>query len=213
MKKKVFLIALIAIFLLLLFFCNQRLNENTETTAADTLTPRTTETKATGNTSRPLTMLIVPGEKIGGIALGQTAESLRILGTPSKQDAAMGKAWMTWTGPDARELNIFTTYRDDTMKEKVVKLIRTTSPEFRTESGAGPGQAADSVRKAFPSLEKAAAYTTADNHHITLWANKTAGIAFETDFTNGQNTCVGVIVFEKGTDVTAFYRTFRPDLE
>lgn len=202
------LIALGVILALLLFFCNQKLNKDTEVDTTDSISVAATDTLKRVETT-DLKMEVVPGEKAGAITIGQSAESLRTLGPPTTQDSAMGKSWATWVAKDGTELDIFTTYKDDTMKEKVVKLIRATSPDFRTNEGTGPGQTADSIKAKHPSLKRVATYKNSKGYPIQVWDDKAAGVAFETDV----NRCVGVIVHEKGADVATYYITFRPEMK
>src|SRR5207244_3305346 len=102
----------------------------------DTKTKEDTAANSMGNE------LIVAGKSIGKINLGMNDSLLGVvLGKADMSDAAMGKAWLTWYGkkPDEHnnktELNIFTSYKDTSMREKVVQQVRTTSPFFSTASG------------------------------------------------------------------------------
>ena len=84
--------------------------------------------------------LIVPGESTGKAVLNMDAAGLeKKFGKPDMSDAAMGKAWLTWYGKkdehnSKTELNIYTTYKDTTIREKTVQQIRTTSSFFSTEN-------------------------------------------------------------------------------
>lgn len=203
-NRNLFFLALAVIIALLLLFCNERLNKQDSVQLSDTLSSAPT----TPSESRSLVQKIVPGSSVGAVSLGQSAESLRILGRPTRQDSAMGKSWAIWEAHDGSELDVFTTYKDSTMRGKFVRLIRTTSTAFRTTNGTGPGVSLDSLEKALPGLPRVATYTDTKRQMISLWDDVAGGIAYETD----DQRCIGVIVHGKGEDVTRYYRTFQPEL-
>ena len=94
---------------------------------------------------KPVNLKIIPGKSIGNVLLEQNSEELDFLGEADLSDAAMGKAWLTWYSTNSKlingktELNVYTTYKDNEMKEKVVRQIRITSPDFKTDSGVQTG--------------------------------------------------------------------------
>lgn len=155
----------------------------------------------------PAEELIVPGERIGKTALGTNAEELgKLLGPADESDAAMGKAWLTWYGKkrdehnNRTELNIYTTYKDTSMREKTVQQIRVTSSYFRTAEGAGVYRSLEGIRKAFSRVVKVAEYRD-DGQAIDVYDDKDSGIAFEI----AKELCVGVIVHGKGKSVVDVY--------
>ena len=161
--------------------------------------------------------VIVPGERVGLTKIDQNAIELdSVLGTPDLSDAAMGKAWLTWyskTNVDSGkyELNIFTTYKDSEMKEKVVKQIRLTSPDFKLiETGLSTGHPkADFIAK-YPDLKPVATYPKDEtNIETQLYEIEDGGVAFEFE----SDYCLSIIVFERDEKVTHYYRTFHPEMK
>ncbi|NUY79716.1 hypothetical protein HUK80_02320 [Flavobacterium sp. MAH-1] len=157
---------------------------------------------------------IVPGEKIGNIEIGMDSEKLQFLGTPDLSDAAMGKAWLTWYSANSEavsgkyELNVFTNYKDDEMKQKVVRLIRVTSPDFHIDS-VSTGKTLATIENRFPKIRYTGGYPyDKTKESVELYDDQDGGIAFE--FLN--DSCIGIIVHPKEEDVSKYYRTFRPDL-
>lgn len=154
--------------------------------------------------------LIIPGKRIGLTALEQNAETLSSLGKPDFSDAAMGKAWTTWYSKDGqkKELNIYTTYKDAELKEKVVRQIRITSPEFKTSEGIATGKSLTDIKKNYPEVKLVGKYK-AKGQPIELYDAVDSGIAFELQ----NDTCVSIIIHKSGKKVTEEYLTFRPDME
>ncbi|MGK4567890.1 hypothetical protein [Flavobacterium sp. 3HN19-14] len=156
--------------------------------------------------------LLVPGTSAGIVNLNANSETLSTLGKPDMSDAAMGKSWMTWYGghgTQTEELNIYTTYKDNEMKEKVVKLIRVTSAEYKTKDSLGSGNTKPEISKIFPQLQLAAKYKNTAKKEVAIYDATSDGIAFE--FVN--DTCKGTIIHEKGRKVTDTYITLHPDMK
>jgi hypothetical protein len=188
-----------------LFACNNKKEEVVD------------ETIPIDSTSVPVIsskMLIIPGEKIGNISLGQNAGELEsILGKPDVSDAAMGKAWITWFSKvsdtvTGNELNIYTTYKDNEMMEKVVRQIRITSNEFKTAEGLSTGKSLAEIQKIYPEIEQTGKYDMETNTPVTVYDDTESGIAFEFE----DNTCVGIIIHEKEKKVSEEYLSFHPDM-
>lgn len=162
--------------------------------------------------------LIIPGERVGKTPLGLPADSLTaLLGRPDLSDAAMGKAWLTWNGKrdehnNRTELNIYTTYRDSTMREKVVRQIRSTSSFFKTKDQLGVYSSLKDIQAHFPHLKPAGWYKDG-SRIITIYDARAAGISFEVASANAQQICTGVIVHPKGQAVLDVYMYFRPEVE
>lgn len=160
-------------------------------------------------------MQIVPGQSIGNISLLQNAETLEtILGKPDLSDAAMGKAWLTWFSKvsdtvTGNELNIYTTYKDQEMSEKVVRQVRITSDEFKTPDGMATGKSLSEIQQFYPNLELVGVYDHETSTPISVYDDSGSGIAFE--FEN--NICSGIIIHEKGEKVTDQYLSFHPDMK
>lgn len=155
---------------------------------------------------------IIPGERIGLNKLEENTETLSELGKPDFSDSAMGKSWATWISKDAEknELNIYSTYKDSEMKEKVIRQIRITSPKFQTPSEISTGKSLQEIQKAFSDIKLVAKYTDEKTKNLVeIYDSETNGIAFE--FT--QNECAAIIVHTKGKKVTDEYITLHPNME
>lgn len=199
-------------------------HNNTRAVAKDkdtTTLITTTNTIDTNTTTQDIidtNRLIVPGERIGKTYLGMDAALLeKVLGKPDMSDAAMGKAWLTWKGKrdehnNATELNIYTTYKDSTMRQKTVQQIRTTSSYFSIANNIHVYSSLNEIRQQFPDSKKVAQYTEA-GRIIAIYDEQQKGIAFEIATANNQPICTGIIVHEKGKDVTAVYMYLHPDMQ
>lgn len=154
--------------------------------------------------------LIIPGKSIGLTQLGQNAETLSSLGKPDFSDAAMGKAWATWYSKDGqkKELNIYTIYKDSEMKEKVIRQIRITSPEFKTSDKIATGKSLNDIQKSFPKVKLVGEYNP-NGKTVQLYDDADSGIAFEIE----NDLCIGIIIHEMGKKVTEEYITLHPDME
>ena len=155
---------------------------------------------------------IIPGERIGLTKLEENTETLLELGKSDFSDAAMGKSWATWISKDdeKNELNIYSTYKDSEMKEKVVRQIRITSPKFQTPNEISTGKSLQEIQKAFPDIKLVAKYTDEKTKNLVeIHDSETNGIAFE--FT--QNECSAIIVHTKDKKVTEEYITLHPNME
>lgn len=198
---------------LIFFACGQANNSGNDpaTAAIDTAKQQQPQSVASPSASDlPEARLIVPGESVGQTHLGIDASRLeQLLGRPDSSDAAMGKAWLTWKGKGT-ELNIYTTYKDSTMREKVVLQIRTTSSFFSTAGGAKVGAPLDTIRQLFPALRKVAHYSE-NGRTVEIYDEQTKGIACETAASGTDEICTGIIVHKEGADVMDIYISPHPD--
>lgn len=163
--------------------------------------------------------LIVPGESIGKISLGMDASNLQIiLGKPNMSDAAMGKAWSTWYGKNRdehnnkTELDVYTAYKDASMRQQTVQQIRTTSSFFKTENGVHVYSSLDDIKKAYPFIKRASKYKQ-NGVNITIFDDRNNGIAFETAPVELQSICIGIIIHQKQKSVNDVYITLHPDMK
>jgi hypothetical protein len=161
--------------------------------------------------------LIVPGESIGKVKLGEEVSSLEVLGPPDLSDAAMGKAWLTWKGKrdehnNSTELNVYTSYKDNSMKEKTVQQIRTTSSHFVTEKGIHVYSSLEEIQQSFPSSKKSASYND-DGREIEVYDDAGKGIAFEIATAGKQKICTGIIIHEANKNVNEIYIMLHPDMK
>jgi len=160
-------------------------------------------------------MLIAPGQRIGNVKLESDASHLdSLLGKPDLSDSAMGKSWMTWFSKihdtvTGNELNIYTTYKDNSMTSKVVRQVRITSKEFKTSDGIGTGNTLEQVKNIFPDLARAGSYDTETTQPTDVYDATAEGIAFEFE----GNVCTGIIIHPKGRKVSDEYISFHPDMK
>ena len=219
----------------LLFFeaCNQQPNteNNTGDSAAITTDakPRERDSSSGINNSgktnsdtiaseEPANKVIVPGKSIGNIEIGMDDSGLEAFGKPDMSDAAMGKAWLTWYGkkPDEHnnktQLNVYTAYKDTSMRAKTVQQIRTTSSFFETAGGLHVYASLNDIKQQYPTLKKAAAYTD-DGRKIDVYDAQQQGIAFEIVNANQQQICTGIIIHKSGVKVTQVYISLHPDMK
>jgi len=205
---------------------NNSSNSDTSTTTTDTIVKHDTVVinnddnigtpeNTSGAESEPL---LVAGESVGKIALGADASTLQsILGKPDMSDAAMGKAWLTWYGKKSdehnnkTELDIYTAYKDTSMREQTVQQIRTTSSFFTTADSVHVYSSLNDIKNKY-AVKKSAQYND-DGRLITIYDDKQKGIAFEIAGANEQNICVGIIVHQKNKSVNDIYIMLHPDMK
>jgi len=186
---------------------DKKTNVETENNAISSDTIKYVPPKVTDNAYE-----IISGERIGLTKLEENVEILSELGKPDYSDSAMGKSWATWISKDGEknELNIYSTYKDSEMEEKVVRQIRITSPKFETPEGISTGKTLQDIQKAFADIKLVAKYTDEKTKSLVeIYDSESNGIAFE--FT--QNKCVAIIVHTKGKKVTEEYITLHPNME
>lgn len=150
--------------------------------------------------------LIVPGKSIGNIRLGMDAAPvIKLMGTPSGGDAAMGKATVIWNTGD--DLTAIYTERnmgvDDTAR---ILQIRSTLPGYLTDKNIGVGVTLDDIELQMP-VARLGEYTEGKDT-FALYVTR-AGISFEI---NRDQQCTGIIVHPAGTDPTKAYLPFHSNL-
>lgn len=160
--------------------------------------------------------LIIPGESIGKIALGMNPyEVEKKLGEPDLQDAAMGKAWLTWRGErdmhnNETALNIYVAFKDNSMKEKVVKQVRVTSSAFHTADSMRVYASMEQIRNHFPEIEAVGEYKS-DGRTFTVYDAIQKGIAFDFVEANGQYISTAISVHTPGVAVNKTYIHLQRD--
>jgi hypothetical protein len=162
---------------------------------------------------------LIAGESVGKISLGTDASNLQnLLGKPDMSDAAMGKAWTSWYGKkrdehnNKTELNIYTAYKDTSMREQTVQQIRTTSSFFVTADSIHVYSSLDDIKNKY-AVKKAAQYKSSDGRTITVYDDNKDGIAFEIVSANTQNICTGIIIHAKNKSVNDIYIMLHPDMK
>jgi hypothetical protein len=155
--------------------------------------------------------IITPGTGIGNTFLEESPDTLRaILGKPDLSDAAMGKVWLTWFGKKRDEHNnrtqvdVFLTYRDSTMSDRVVRQIRTTSSWFRLEDSLHVYSDFSSMRNAFPGLRYVGKYSSGARE-LKIYDDLAKGVAFETVTAAGQTLCTAILVHVPGTPLSSVF--------
>ncbi len=199
---------LILLFLIVLFSCNGKKE-------AETVPDKVENEKLTTEVAAEL--LIVPGESIGNISINQKASELEsILGQPDLSDAAKGKTWLTWFSKisdsiTGNELNIYIPYAADdaNFKEKVVRQIRITSPDFKTSNGISTESNLAAIKAAFPNSTEVGIYDYETQNPVVVYDDIASGIAFEIE----DNKCTGVIIHERDKPVGKEYISFHPDMK
>ena len=177
--------------------------------------PKNKDTVATAETVS--NKLIIEGKSIGNIEIGMDDSKLNVFGKPDMSDAAMGKAWLTWYGKEPDEhnnktqLNVYTAYKDTSMRSKTVQQIHSTSSFFETADGLHVYSSFNAIHQKFPKLKQAATYTD-EGRNIVLYDAQQKGIAFEIANADKQQICTGIIVHKPGIKVTQVYISLHPDM-
>lgn len=145
-------------------------------------------------------MLIVPGAGIGYIKIGENVDSVtKALGKPARQDAAMGAQSLTWiNGSDTTTIYAHRNFGAKDENVSQVKLIRITSPRYKTSKWVHVGFPLDSILKEYPAAVKKT------SQGITIYSDK-KGITFE--MSSGQR-CSAIVVYAAG-DTSAAYLDIR----
>ena len=225
------------VFALIVFFfyaCNNAPSTNDNTVSQDTVTTQDTTAvqpdsavtndddnynDVVNDAENPESVpLIVSGESVGKITLGTDASTLQnILDKPDISDAAMGKAWSTWYGKkrdehnNKTELNIYTTYKDSSMRQQTVQQIRTTSSFFTTADSIHVYSSLDDIKNKY-AVKKSAQYNS-DGRTINIYDDKKQGIAFEIADADSQHICTGIIIHAKNKSVNDVYIMLHPDMK
>jgi hypothetical protein len=160
--------------------------------------------------------LIVPGDRIGQVALNMTSEQLSsTLGRADSGDAAMGKALMFWvskgsSGP-RHYLAVYTVndFKGEGSQPKV-QQVQITSPQFRTANGIGTGMSLPEVRQQFGQLQPIGYYTDSRQQQVYIYDDRAQGIAFEVSVAD--SVCTAITVHQQGEDVTNIYLPIHPDM-
>jgi hypothetical protein len=159
----------------------------------------------------PSDSLIVPGRFIGDVELDTDAAGImRKYSRPDAGDAAMGKAVSTWfeghdTAGYAR--SIFTSKDVGNSETALIKQVRVTAPNYKTEQGIGTSVSLSQLKKNF-NLEQQKGYKL-NNKEVDVYADS-AGIAFEID---KQGRCIGIVVYPAGALHPDTYARFLPGIK
>lgn len=157
--------------------------------------------------------LIIPGQSIGQISLGEDVRQVgKKLGKPDLSDAAMGKAWSIWYSKDKmttrrNEVAIYSSYKDSTLTSKVVKQIRITSKMFKTQSGFGTEKTLDEIKSKFNDIEPVAVYLNERMDTVKIFDSKKEGIGFE--FLKAKS--ISITVHPKNFSLSETYLAVHPE--
>lgn len=156
--------------------------------------------------------LIVPGKSIGDTYIGESLDSvITRLGKPDQSDAAMGSSLSTWFAKHdstAAQTDIFSHHNYGAKDESVsrVKLVRVTSPWFKTSEYIHNGMPLDSITIHY-HLKHVADYSSAKDT-LKIYDDVAQGIAFEI---NNQHKCAGILI-HAAKDSTGTYISMHPHM-
>lgn len=174
-----------------------------DSTQADPLEDNTL--RADESDERDEYYMVVPGERIGQISLGQDMkEVFDLLGNPDDGDAAMGSAVGIWI---KSSMTIYSHYRDSTMVVKAVKQISVASDNYYTAGKITTGMPLAKIKAAYPALKESAAYVNLKNNDkLQVFDDLDGGIAFDIQ----ADKCTMITVHPKGKAVNATYLDLHP---
>lgn len=151
---------------------------------------------------------IIPGKRIGKIALNENATALLdSLGQPDFGDAAMGKAISTWHQGLDNQLTLYTTMKMGVEDFSRIKAIRSLSSEYKTKNNIGVNSSLKEIEKYFTLQE--IGKLPLDGKRYSLYLSD-EGIGFEI---GNDHKCHGVVIIEKGGNPTQTYLSLYPDVE
>lgn len=160
-------------------------------------------------TAPDVTLQIVPGRHIGHTSINESIDSvIAQLGKPDSSDAAMGAVMCTWVSHNSGyRTDVYAHHNYGAKDENIahVKLIRVSSPAFKTDGGLGVGSSLNTIINHYP-VKPIATYLGKDS--IDVYDNAANGIAFE--ITNGK--CAAILIHAPG-DSGSSYISMHPDMQ
>ncbi|GAB2552401.1 putative periplasmic lipoprotein [Rufibacter soli] len=163
--------------------------------------------------------LIIPGEQIGQLKLGDSPEKVQAaLGKPDAGDAAMGKALSSWFSYQKdstilHRVDVFTVREHTGMPDETVGVnqIRITSPRFSLQGHQlQVGSTLANLRPQFPGIRPVAYYLGEEKKRVYVYDAPTQGIVFEI---NGSDSiCVAISIHAKGQEIKGRYLPVHPNL-
>ena len=158
--------------------------------------------------------LIIPGEKVGQIALGMSAEKVNsLLGKPDSGDAAMGKSLSFWISKSNHRppqyVAIYTTISNDASSQHLVRQVQVTSPRFQTTDSIHTGDMIEKIRASY-TLTPVAYFTNKYRERVFIFDDEEKGIAFEV--TAPDSMCTAITVHRAGEKIKQTYLPVRPDM-
>ncbi|OKS88585.1 hypothetical protein [Mucilaginibacter polytrichastri] len=157
--------------------------------------------------------LIDPGKSIGLTHLNESLDSVSLkLGKADRGDAAMGAAFTTWFAKhdtSGYQTDVYSHRmmggKDDNTSR--VKLIRVTSPYFKTIQGVGTGLTLTEIGKHF-HVKHIANYITGTDT-LKVYDDTKEGISFEID---KGDKCTGVLIHAP-KDAASGYLSMHPNAQ
>lgn len=150
--------------------------------------------------------LIVPGKQVGEIYINADIEKVYDrLGKPDRANAAAGKVAAVWFGVNnsAGSLAVFSARDMGNSEISRIKLIRTSSPEFKTREGISVATDTGRIRRTFPDIKSIEIFQE-NGQKYTIYDSR-AGIAFET---NTKGLCSAVIIHDANLEVRNLHAKF-----
>ena len=100
------------------------------------------------------------------------------------------------------------------MKEKIVKLIYSTSSFFKTNTGLGVYSDLEEIKKQFPGLQQVAQFKERNSDRmIHIYTDKNQGIAFETAEARDQQICIAVTVYMPDKNLLDLYIPLHSEIQ
>ena len=208
--------------ILSLLSCSNSSTESAETEQPEKTFPKTPASDTTHSDIETIvekpaidsTYMIVPGQRIGQISLGETAEKINnTLGKADSGDAAMGKALSFWNGKRQQKQNyvavFFSRNFDGGPENLLARQIRVNSPSFKTVESIGTGTRLASIKQNY-TIQPIAYYLNPQQQRIYIFDDTAKGIAFEVNISD--STCTAVTIHQKGENMTNSYLPVHPDL-
>ncbi|MCC9136485.1 hypothetical protein ACFSKU_06500 [Pontibacter silvestris] len=184
---------------------NKAITSTSSTAPTDTTTLETTPAKDTTDSL----YMIVPGESIGQVEIGSTAEQVsNILSKADSGDAAMGKAVSFWlsNSPDTPK-HMVAVYSSRSMGTGNINLrtrqVLVTSPRFTTPDGISTGSTMGEIRQQYNHLKPVGYYPDKQQKRVYIYDDAAQGITFE--ITETDSTCAAIAVHEKGESMANGY--------
>lgn len=161
--------------------------------------------------------LIVPGQQLGTVRVDANfTTTAKRLGKPDFGDAGLGHYWNTW---NARKSAMHTgihhsldVYTENTEADgPYVRIIRVTSPWFKTANGLSTECVFSQAQHQYPALKRMAQYAPQQVPvSIAVYDEVKRGLAFEflcdqRGRVGPQSPCLAILVHTPGKQVNQFY--------
>jgi hypothetical protein len=153
---------------------------------------------------------VIPGRRIGQIHLHEMLGAvLKRFGPAAYGDSALGHHWCTWQVGSAvshtgsrHDLDVYASVNET--NGPYVRIVRVTSPRFRTANGIACGSTLAQIQHRYPKAHRIARYLSPQFHKpVVIFDAASQGIAFEVVCDKGRQTgpaspCVALLVHVAG---------------